>query len=357
MTALRGLGRVTGGVCLFVLAGAICATSALGALTLDLRLPGGGNAVEITSPTQVVNLQLWATVTDTDGSATNDGIWKFYTSILSSNGGVLLGNLNSAAFHSDPVPFPPFQYPTPFNAAPATWGTLQDLDGDGDLDRGSNNPADANDWVLGRASEMQPTLYYPTGYDFMDFSFTGAGWGPDEHGVTKIYLVPRPGGDSLWNENGYTGTGAPPHTWLAGTDISGAPTAGQAITLYIAAEAVAPGGGTLQFNNATGAPDEVFMLDASASAGSMNTFEWDLNGDGTPEFTSNQIITPVTWQEMIDAGLLPGVAYTASLRTSWQESPAVTEDTVTFDFMMVPEPATMALLGLGGLVTLLRRRR
>ncbi len=356
MTGLRGFRRVTGGVCLFILTGALLATSASGALTLDLRNAAGGPAnIEYTGGAQVVNLELWATVTGADANTLNDGLWKFYTSIRSSNGGLVQGTLAKATGKS------PWMSGTPFNlGSGATPGTQVDLDGDGDLDIGSNNDADANNWMLARSASMYGTVESGGMFGVVKYTFTATGAGPNPHGVTKLYLTPRAGNDTLWNEDGYIwwddpAAGAPylATDWAAGHDRMGTPLAGQYVTLYVHATAVAPGGGMIEV-----VQGQNLTLDASASTGSINTYQWDLDGDLDWDLTTNNPLTVVPWADLVGLyGLVAGGNYNAILRTAWEESPAVTENEVGFTLHLTPEPATMALLGIGGLLTLIRRRK
>ena len=365
MTGLRGLRRVTGGVCLFILTGALLATSASGALTLDLRNGAVGNpaAVEYTGVGQVIALELWATVTGGDAVPTNDGLWKFYTSIRSSNGGLAQGNLTQAGSKSSG-----WFTGTPFNAGLGAYsGTKADLDGDGDLDIGSNNNADAaSGWIQARAGVMQASIELNrtapyNSWGIGKFTFTATGAGPVPHGVTRLYPTPRVGGDTLWNEDGYIWEGEdafppfdPINDWTAGSDRMGTPAVGQYVILYVHATAVAPGGG----GTVVGEFGQNLVLDAGASTGSMNTYQWDLDGDGDWDLTTNNPLTVIPWADLVGLyGLLPGGDYTAGLRTAWQESPPITEGTATFPLHLTPEPATMALLGIGGLLTLIRRRK
>jgi hypothetical protein len=362
MTGLRGLRRVTGGVCLFILTGALLATSASGALTLDLRNGAVGNpaAVEYTGVGQVITLNLWATVTGADAVPTNDGLWKFYTSIRSSNGGLAKGTLAKSGKSGWVVG-------TAFNlGSGATVGTFVDLDGDGDLDVGSNNSNDALNWMQGRAGVMQATVEYQrtapyNSWAIANYTFTATGAGPDPHGVTKLYLTPRVSNDNLWNEDGYIWEGEdayppfdPINDWTAGSDRMGTPLAGQYVTLYIHATAVAPGGG----GTVEALLGENLTLNAGASTGSMNNYQWDLDGDNDWDLTTNNPLTVIPWADLVGKyGLMAGGLYNARLRTAWEESPPVTESTAMFPLHLTPEPATMALLGIGGLLTLIRRRK
>ncbi|MBE3070025.1 MAG: PEP-CTERM sorting domain-containing protein [Planctomycetes bacterium] len=355
MMAFRNVGRVLLSALALVVACGLTMSSAMGGVTVEVRRPlGATGPIIATGPGQVLDLEVWAVVTGADGNTANDGLWKFYASVLSSNGGLVKGDMGGMAFHQDSYWINPPGFwlivPTPFNVDPASVGASADLDGDGDLDIGSTDPVDAVGWVLGRAAAMTPTTQQ-NAWHVMNFEFAVTEM-VDPHGVTQIYVSPRPGKDSLWNEDGYTGTGAPPHTWNEAGDRLGSPEAGAPIMLYAEALAMLPYGPEgLQVP--FGAD---IVLDAGPSMGSINTYEWDLNSDGLVDFTSSEPMLTVAWDTLVAAGFGPGI-YPATLRVAWQESPALTEDEITFDFEVLPEPATMALLGIGGLMTLLRRRR
>src|SRR4051812_26055586 len=96
--------------------------------TIDLRTTSGGKTVNVTSVGQVVNLDVWAVVRGSDSNAANDGFQWAHGSFLSSDvgGGVAAGSLSATVL-------------TPFESTSFQNGTQVDLDGDGDLDVGSNN--------------------------------------------------------------------------------------------------------------------------------------------------------------------------------------------------------------------------
>src|SRR5688572_22987312 len=49
-------------------------TRRLLSLTVDLRLPGGGKAIEVDTVGQEVNLEIWATVDGANASTTDEGL-------------------------------------------------------------------------------------------------------------------------------------------------------------------------------------------------------------------------------------------------------------------------------------------
>ena len=99
-------------------------------LTVDLREFGSeSKSAEATSVGQVIYLQLWATITSSNGIPAQDFVQDVGGSILSTKlgSGSINGNLwaqNVPSFHADG----------------AVQGTVQDLNGDGNLDVGGNNP-------------------------------------------------------------------------------------------------------------------------------------------------------------------------------------------------------------------------
>jgi hypothetical protein len=139
-----------------MIAGAVMAglgaSQALASLTIDMRVTnvtGGGTKVTAKSVTgqavgTTVTMQVWAQVTGSAGNST-PGIAQCLQSVggsfLSSNGG-LLGN------------FIPANPPLVFKAASASAGLATDLDGDGDLDVGSNDTSDAANFFSARAAEL-----------------------------------------------------------------------------------------------------------------------------------------------------------------------------------------------------------
>ncbi len=111
-------------------------------LNYDLRVSGGGKTAMVNSIGQVITLDLFAQVTGAPGNPAAEGFQDGFGSVLSSNGGNITGSLTSS-------------FVAPFNATGAQPGKQQDLDGDGDLDLGSNATAHSPDFFFARATSMQ----------------------------------------------------------------------------------------------------------------------------------------------------------------------------------------------------------
>lgn len=111
---------------------------------IDVRLPGGGKTVNVTSVGQVINMEVWATVTGSDANGANDGIQSLVGSFLSTNVG---GGSANGTLVAENV--------SPFDATGVTAGTQVDLDGDGDLDIGSNDSSHAAGFFFARAGGVQ----------------------------------------------------------------------------------------------------------------------------------------------------------------------------------------------------------
>jgi len=128
-------------------------SQALATLTVDLRASAvsGGGSISADKKTvtgfavgSTVTMQVWAQVTGSAGNNTPGIAQSLQTvtgSFLSGNG-PLLGNLVTAA--------PPLA----FRANSSSVGFSSDLDGDGDLDVGSNNPADNANFFSARSSKL-----------------------------------------------------------------------------------------------------------------------------------------------------------------------------------------------------------
>jgi len=99
--------------------------------------PGTAKSVTNASVGQTVTMNVWAMVTGTDPAAP-DLLQSVSGSFLSSLGG-LTGNLNVS------------NIPAQFAKLASSLGLVTDLDGDGDLDVGSNNQGDADNFFRARS--------------------------------------------------------------------------------------------------------------------------------------------------------------------------------------------------------------
>jgi Ca2+-binding RTX toxin-like protein len=112
--------------------------------TIDLRTTSGGKNVTLSGVGQVINLDVWAVVQGADNDATNDAFQSAHGSFLSSDvgGGAAAGTLSATVL-------------SPFDATSSQNGAQADLDGDGDLDVGSNNDAQPTGFFIARAGGLQ----------------------------------------------------------------------------------------------------------------------------------------------------------------------------------------------------------
>jgi SdrD B-like domain len=165
---------------------------------VDVRLTGGGQSVVADHVGQVVNFDVFVTVTGNNGSGSDEGLQILVGSMLSSNitGGAAAGNitLNRVA---------------PFNGPGSSNGTQADVDGDGDLDVGSNNDIDATPLFVARDAGMNTsgtvsgasnTFKVATGSFTVSSLLTGV--------QTNLTFRPRAANpnwtSALWQEDGVT---------------------------------------------------------------------------------------------------------------------------------------------------------
>jgi len=112
-------------------------------LTVDLRLPGGAKSASVTGVGQKISLEIWATVKGAN-TINDEALQMTAGSLLSTNvnGGAANGTLSA-------IRTAQFSGPGSLN------GGQSDLDGDGDLDVGSNNDLLSAPHFVARADSMQ----------------------------------------------------------------------------------------------------------------------------------------------------------------------------------------------------------
>jgi hypothetical protein len=130
---------------LLILAG-IFASPAEGKLVLETRFVDRSGGADV-AVGDVFHFDVFAVVTGRNEILTDEALQSIHGRFLSkdTNGGFLRGNLDATPL-------------APYNDLPSSGGTAQDLDGDGDLDRGGTDPTNPSGWFVAR---VQPTKGIP----------------------------------------------------------------------------------------------------------------------------------------------------------------------------------------------------
>jgi len=337
----------------------------LGNGTYDDPTQFGGQIV--VTPGQTVSVELWSLITGGTGAINKDKLLVTVVRAFSSNGGAALVDFSNGALAYDPTV-----------ALGSQLGSANDLDGDGDLDWGGPpqpgwgpgeiDPVISAKWLAQRDGGTGLTLAYedpgarpvPGGVGIPTAKFDLlVSANPGDWGVTEIWVQPDYLAEQTykWYQGGTLQAGQPGTAGDPPEHVSSGPP----LVLVMAATAAAPGGGAVVQILNDGLP---VILDGSASTGSINFWSWrvdlDMNGDyetiiGEEDATSDGMLA-VTYDALEALGLLPFTVYNAQLYVAYQNSPPVTESGADFQIEIVPEPATLALLGLGALA-LVRRKR
>jgi uncharacterized protein (DUF2141 family) len=166
-------------------------------LTIDLRVSGASNpkATTVSNVGQTLTIEEWATITgSTTATSSNDQVWDSYGSVIStkSKSTSIDGNLSAATVT---------QY-----AYNQQDGKVQDLNGDGNLDVGSNSPSDVEDYVFVRSPNMPGTFSGDSvSYELATFTYTVTSLA--QGGSTSInFVLPTaaPGGgySAVWYQDG-----------------------------------------------------------------------------------------------------------------------------------------------------------
>jgi len=336
----------------------LLAASASAAMYLDIDPSSGSGsatyAIGIDSGTwSYTGMKLNARIVSGESS---NSLLKFFSKVVSTNvgGGLILGTLSDA------------WNTTELNLyGNASLGTQKNLDSDTDTDIGGADGATSTDWMLAQKSATGYVTQTDNtnGIPAYTVNFAGTGWvggpGANPHGITVIQAVPRDKtGVTIWKE-GTVNQGNAPAYAMAST--------GYTITLYRPDDAALD---KAQIDLKLGSG----TLDASGSIGSINKWLWDIGGEGTYEvtsatgtsmtFTYNKATGQVDWTDGVgDSGSYTPTAaekkagqVMVTMQTKYVNSSTLTHDE-TSAMVLLPEPATMALLGLGGLALAVRRRR
>ncbi|MFO8015124.1 MAG: PEP-CTERM sorting domain-containing protein [Phycisphaerae bacterium] len=382
---MKGMSRILSGALVALLVGSVWAPAASGELMLELRTtdPIGGQEVGPVipiTPGQTVNLELWAVLTEAATEAEGE-LHSVWAGARSTDGGLVKGDLSLTPTKGLEI-FSKWQQvggmhfrtvvgstPAPNAAAGTTW----DHDGDGDQDAIGSIPAmvpNGNGDMV-----MNPDFYRNFMYQAFDpagdtagnqffvakATFETAGdWGPAYNpdgpsGATEISLIPGvdENNPSVWIEPNTEGV-PEQYTGLASTN-------GSAL-LVIESQASADATPADQVVD----PATDLVLDGSAATGSINWWRWEFDGDGVYDgdadadtaVETGEAVTTLTMSDLAGLGLGEGMHTVTGMAVGWVSSPAENLDTspTSVSFEIVPEPATLALVGLG-LAALAGRKR
>ncbi len=342
-----------------VLVGGLITNAASGYMLLEIRDTNynANPVIEVTGG-DTIDLEVWALLTEAGVDPGDDSLGSVYAAAQSSDGGLIMGDLDLVPTESTDTMMKVKEGGDPGNMADwrmKTWPFLKvpapqnDLDGDGDLDAGGPGLDEAEQDFMFQSADPTDATKWGDNFYVGKLTFTGTGWGPDYNpggpsGATEIWLVGgAPDDGSVWMENGVGESGIP--------DVNGS------VLLVIPSAADAAGTPTPQ----SVAPGGDLVLVGDASTGSINAWVWQFDGDPGKTYQAGDPTADIPFEVLTDPdglNLALGDHTVTALTVGWSESPLVNEDTATtdFGFELVPEPATLALVG-AGLVVLARRRR
>ena len=360
---MKGTFRILGVAAAAALVLAATATTAPAALIHHLKIAGEagyGGTVIVNGPGDAIDVEVWAEITE--GSGTGEAFVSGAYRLWSSDGGPVLGDYVGwqipewtlqTDFFGNPIPG---QY-----KGGNSPGTPADLDGDGDMDWGAlptgsvTDTSNGTSWVTLRDPLAGPPLAFGDLHQIGQGQWVvggieSASWNAVELAVDASNTAPF---IYTWfeamNQQSYPDNGS-----------GNAPQAMDAITVLLASDADASSMAGGQMVTA----DADLVLDGSAATGSINWWRWEFNGDGAytgdgdPDLAieTGDAVTVLTMADLDAMGLGMGM-HNVSMTVGWVESPATNVDTSGLvDFEIVPEPATLALVGLG-LAALVRRKR
>ena len=169
-------------------------------MILDVRTADGGKTATVTNVGQVITLKVYAILNDSAPDAQNVFVSAYASFMAKSlNGGAAQGDLSATVL-------------APYKAGGYANGTVQDLDGDGGLDVGSNNSSAATGWFCTAANMPGVTgkEHYLGDLTFTVTSLQGSGE-TDINAYLRHYTLAY-----LWTVNG-----TPLHNYMLVT--AGAP--------------------------------------------------------------------------------------------------------------------------------------